>query len=50
MLLTLLLAALPNYRSLGASAAVGLLVALVYALVALPAALAAAISAMMTVT
>ena len=39
-LLTLLLAALPNYRSLGASAAVGLLVALVYALVALPAALA----------
>ncbi|MFL0578809.1 MMPL family transporter [Dietzia sp. 179-F 9C3 NHS] len=39
-LLTLLLAALPNYRSLGLSAAVGLLVALVYALVALPAALA----------
>ncbi|UVE96962.1 MMPL family transporter [Dietzia sp. B32] len=39
-LLTLLLATLPNYRSLGASAAVGLLVALVYALVALPAALA----------
>ncbi|MDV7999764.1 MMPL family transporter [Rhodococcus sp. IEGM 1408] len=39
-LLTLLLATLPNYRSLGISAAVGLLVALVYALVALPAALA----------
>lgn len=39
-LLTLLLAALPNYRSLGMSAAVGLLVALAYALVALPAALA----------
>ena len=39
-LLTLLLATLPNYRSLGASAAVGLLVALAYALVALPAALA----------
>nr|WP_255584101.1 MMPL family transporter [Dietzia sp. ANT_WB102] len=39
-LLTLLLATLPSYRSLGASAAVGLLVALVYALVALPAALA----------
>lgn len=39
-LLTLLLAALPNYRSLGVAAAVGLLVALVYALVALPAALA----------
>lgn len=39
-LLTLLLAALPNYRSLGLSAAVGLLVALAYALVALPAALA----------
>ena len=39
-LLTLLLATLPNYRSLGLSAAVGLLVALVYALVALPAALA----------
>ncbi|MBB1022848.1 MMPL family transporter, partial [Dietzia sp. DQ12-76] len=39
-LLTLLLATLPNYRSLGISAAVGLLVALAYALVALPAALA----------
>lgn len=39
-LLTLLLATLPNYRSLGVSAAVGLLVAVVYALVALPAALA----------
>lgn len=39
-LLTLLLATLPNYRSLGISAAVGLLVALVYALVALPATLA----------
>ena len=39
-LLTLLLATLPNYRSLGISAAVGLLIALVYALVALPAALA----------
>lgn len=39
-LLTLLLAALPNYRSLGVAAAVGLLVALVYASVALPAALA----------
>ncbi|MBC7307773.1 MAG: MMPL family transporter, partial [Dietzia sp.] len=39
-LLTLLLATLPNYRSLGLSAAVGLLVALVYALIALPAALA----------
>ncbi|MCT2120632.1 MMPL family transporter [Dietzia cinnamea] len=38
-LLTLLLATLPNYRSLGLAAAVGLLVALVYALVALPAAL-----------
>lgn len=39
-LLTLLLASLPNYRSLGMAAAVGLLVAMVYALVALPAALA----------
>lgn len=39
-LLTLLLATLPNYRSLGISAAVGLLVAVVYALIALPAALA----------
>ena len=39
-LLTLLLATLPNYRSLGLSAAVGLLIALAYALVALPAALA----------
>ncbi|MBB1030155.1 MMPL family transporter [Dietzia sp. SLG310A2-38A2] len=39
-LLMLLLATLPNYRSLGISAAVGLLVALAYALVALPAALA----------
>lgn len=39
-LLTLLLATLPNYRSLGVSAAVGLIVAVVYALVALPAALA----------
>ncbi|WP_241732761.1 MMPL family transporter, partial [Dietzia sp. B19] len=39
-LLMLLLATLPNYRSLGLSAAVGLLVALAYALVALPAALA----------
>ena len=39
-LLTLLLAALPNYRSLGLSGSVGLLVAVVYALVALPAALA----------
>ena len=39
-LLTLLLANLPNYRTLGASAAVGLLVAVVFALVALPAALA----------
>ena len=39
-LLTLLLATLPNYRSLGISAAVGLIIAAVYALVALPAALA----------
>ena len=39
-LLTLLLATLPNYRSLGISAAVGLLIAVVFALVALPAALA----------
>src|SRR5699024_3661561 len=39
-LLTLLLANLPNYRTLGVSAAVGLLVAVVFALVALPAALA----------
>lgn len=39
-LLTLLLAALPNYRALGMSGAVGLLVALAFALVALPAALA----------
>lgn len=39
-LLTLLLATLPNYRALGISAAVGLLVAVVFALVALPAALA----------
>ena len=39
-LLTLLLATLPNYRSLGLSAAVGLIIALVYALIALPAALA----------
>lgn len=39
-LLTLLLATLPNYRSLGFSAAVGLLVAVAYALIALPAALA----------
>ncbi len=39
-LLTLLLATLPNYRSLGVSAAVGLIVAVVFALVALPAALA----------
>ena len=39
-LLTLLLASLPNYRSLGVAAAVGLIVAVIYALVALPAALA----------
>lgn len=39
-LLTLLLATLPNYRALGASAAVGLLVALAFAVIALPAALA----------
>ena len=39
-LLTLLLATLPNYRSLGVAAAVGLVVAVIYALVALPAALA----------
>ena len=39
-LLTLLLATLPNYRSLGVAAAVGLIVAVIYALVALPAALA----------
>ena len=39
-LLTLLLATLPNYRSLGIAAAVGLIIAVVYALIALPAALA----------
>nr|WP_309297740.1 MMPL family transporter [Dietzia sp. NCCP-2495] len=39
-LLTLLLATLPNYRSLGISAAVGLIIAVIFALVALPAALA----------
>ena len=39
-LLTLLLATLPNYRSLGMSAAVGLIVALIYGVIALPAALA----------
>ena len=39
-LLTLLLAILPNYRSLGMSAAVGLVVALIYGVIALPAALA----------
>lgn len=39
-LLTLLLATLPNYRSLGMSAAVGLIVAVIYGVVALPAALA----------
>lgn len=39
-LLTLLLATLPNYRSLGISAAIGLLIAVVFALIALPAALA----------
>lgn len=39
-LLTLLLATLPNYRSLGIAAAVGLVIAVIYALIALPAALA----------
>ncbi|MGW8592953.1 MMPL family transporter [Dietzia sp. NPDC055877] len=39
-LLTLLLATLPNYRSLGISAAVGLIIAVIFALIALPAALA----------